>query len=157
MKEIRNQASKKNFTEASEWFIIWVQNWFTNKENKYLYRQKYILSEFKRVGLYKKIYSSPNPLSKVHNGGFMNNENPANTQNSTIHQENKVYRYIKEKKLVTNTYAFENIMHGHLFGTNCIQFFFFCEPCFFDLSTQHIPFLFYLVTNCLSFLVAEGG
>ena len=28
---------------------------------------------------------------------------------------------------------------------------------FFDLSTQHIPFLFYLVTNCLSFLVAEGG
>ena len=87
----------------------------------------------------------------------MNNENPANTQNSTIHQENNVYRYIKEKKLVTNTYAFENIMHGHLFGMNCIQFFFFCEPCFFDLSTQHIPFLFYLVTNCLSFLGAEGG
>ena len=87
----------------------------------------------------------------------MNNENPANTQNSTIHQENNVYRYIKEKKLVTNTYAFENIMHGHLFGMNCIQFFFFCEPCFFDLSTQHIPFLFYLVTNCLSILVAEGG
>ena len=87
----------------------------------------------------------------------MNNENPANTQNSTIHQENNVYRYIKEKKLVTSTYAFENIMYGHLFGMNCIQFFFFCEPCFFDLSTQHIPFLFYLVTNCLSFLVAEGG
>ena len=49
-------------------------------------QQKYILSEFKRVGLYKKIYSSANPLSKVYNGGFMNNEDPANTQNSTIYQ-----------------------------------------------------------------------
>ena len=66
--------------------MIWVQNWFTNKENKCLCQQKYILSEFKRVGLYKKTYSSANPLSKVYNGGFMNNEDPANTQNSMIYQ-----------------------------------------------------------------------
>ena len=73
----------------------------------------------------------------------MNNENPANTQNSTIHQENNVYRYIKEKKLVTSTYAFENIMYGHLFGMNCIQFFFFCEPCFFrsEHTTHSLSFL----------------
>ena len=49
------------------------------------YISKNILSEFKRVGLYKKIYSGANPLSKVHNGGFMNNKDCANTQNSTIH------------------------------------------------------------------------
>ena len=76
----------------------------------------------------------------------MNNEDRANTQNSTIHSENNVYKYIKAKKLVTSTYVFENIMHEHVFGMNCIQFYFFCKHCFFDLSTQHIPFLFYLVT-----------
>ena len=48
----------------------------------------------------QKIYSSANPLSKVHSGRFMNNEDRANTQNSMIHSENNVYRHIKAKKLL---------------------------------------------------------
>ena len=90
--------------------------------------------------LYKKIYSSANPLLKNHNGRLMNNKDCANTQNSTIHPENNVYRYKKAKKLVTSTYVFENIMHKHPFGMNYMQFYFFCKHCFFIWAHNTFPF-----------------
>ena len=70
-------------------------------------------------------------LPKNHNGGFMNKKDHANAQNSTIHPKNNVYRHKTVKKLVTGIYVFENMMHEHPFGINYIQFYFFCECCFF--------------------------
>ena len=43
----------------------------------------------------KKILSSKNPLPKNHNGRFMGSTDGAYGQNSTIHPENNVHRYIK--------------------------------------------------------------
>ena len=43
----------------------------------------------------KKILSRKNPLPKNHNDRFMGNTDGAYGQNSTIHPENTVHRYIK--------------------------------------------------------------
>lgn len=44
----------------------------------------------------KKILSRKNPLPKNHNDRFMGNTDGAYGQNSTIHPENNVHRYIKQ-------------------------------------------------------------
>ena len=79
----------------------------------------------------------------------MNSKEHANTQNSLIHLENNVYRYIKAKTLVTSTYVFENIMH-ELHTVLLLQALFFHSE-----HTTHS--LSVLPGKCVRFLLAEGG
>ena len=115
----------------------------------FITEKKYILSKFKRVGLYKKIYWRANPLSKVHNGELMNNEDRANTQNSTIHPENNVYRYIKAKKLVTSTMFWKHNAWTPFWHELLLRVLFFWS----EATTHSLSFL---PGNCVSFIVAEG-
>ena len=104
----------------------------------------------------EKIYSGANPLSKVDNGGFMNNEDHANTQNSTFHPENNAYRYIKEKRTSYKHLCFWEhnawTPNWHELDTVLLLL----QALFFRSEhTKHS--LSFLPGNCVSFLVAEGG
>ena len=104
----------------------------------------------------QKIYSGANPLSKVDNGRFRNNEDHANTQNSTFHPENNAYRYIKEKRTSYKHLCFWEYNawtpNWHELDTVLLLL----QALFFRSEhTKHS--LSFQPGNRVSFLVAEGG